>query len=167
MKRYEGTVRLGGDLRHTVPKTGMSAAEIVVLRYIHGHDAVVDLKPMDHLVQAEAEKNAFAPLPKGYHEEYMRLASIYGPKRMDDIFPGYQKVLPASLEDIQITPEQAGGFVVVSSNTAKNQKAQPSNTVVVEPPQLDENGDHKSVDPALDKILKGGAMYVPPGEDGD
>ena len=38
-------VALGGDLRNTVPKRGITVAEAAVLQRIHGHDSVVDIEP--------------------------------------------------------------------------------------------------------------------------
>lgn len=43
MEVYTATVRLAGDMQNTVPKSGLTAAEVVVLRHLHGQDAVVDL----------------------------------------------------------------------------------------------------------------------------
>ena len=44
MKYYNCRVRVGGNLNNEVPKSKISAAEVTVLREIHGFDAVVDLK---------------------------------------------------------------------------------------------------------------------------
>lgn len=45
MHLYNCKVRLAGSLYNEVPKTGITAAEIIVLRTIHGDDAVADIVP--------------------------------------------------------------------------------------------------------------------------
>lgn len=45
MQMYNCQVRLGGLTTSEVPKDGVTAAEIVVLRHIHGSDAVVRIVP--------------------------------------------------------------------------------------------------------------------------
>lgn len=44
MKLYFCHVRLGGSASHMVPKNDVTAAEIALLREIHGLDAVVDIQ---------------------------------------------------------------------------------------------------------------------------
>lgn len=174
MFRYNCIVRLGGDMRREVVKKGVSAAEIVVLRHIHGHDAIHNVQPMDPEkkfkrringkevmlnAQEVMERNEFTPLPRGYHDEYVRLESIYGAKRLDSIFPGYQKILPAKYEDIAPISTQPSGFTVVSSNNAE--KAAPG--IVVEGAGAD---DGSGPDPAFQKVTGGAAtMYTPPGDE--
>ena len=46
MNFYNATVRLAGDTSHEVNKAGLSAPEIMVLRRIHGLDAVVRISPV-------------------------------------------------------------------------------------------------------------------------
>ena len=45
MHLYNCKVRLGGSLYNEVPKPEITAAEITVLRVIHGDDSVVDIEP--------------------------------------------------------------------------------------------------------------------------
>jgi hypothetical protein len=59
-------VALGGDTGNTVPKFGVTAAEIAVLRAIHGGDAVLDVEPL------EADSGRSNP------EERARLVGLYG-----------------------------------------------------------------------------------------
>jgi len=91
-------VRLGDSSGHTVPKTNVTPAEIVVLQAIHGASAIVGIKP--------------TKMDKRPHiEEYERLQGIYGraPDGLMDagngdllekLFPGAAKQLPVSLKDI-------------------------------------------------------------------
>lgn len=93
-------VRLNGSMLHTVPKTGVTPAEILVLQRIHGNDAVVEVRPV------KFEKN------RSHLKEYDRLASIYdnaasasapgeeGGSIMGLLFPGAMKKLPRTLKEI-------------------------------------------------------------------
>lgn len=49
MRVYSGKVRLNGDLRWEVRRDRITAPEVLVLRALHGGDAVVDLKYIDDL----------------------------------------------------------------------------------------------------------------------
>lgn len=88
MQRCTATIRLAGDMLNTVQKSGLSPAEIIILRHIHGGpDAVVDIQPnyMD----------------KSTHMgEYDRLCSIYRADVVATIFPGAMPRLPVSLKEI-------------------------------------------------------------------
>lgn len=65
MKLYDCKVRLGGSLYNEVPKTGLTAAEIHILRHLHGNDAVADI--------TEAGKNSTTQA-----QERERLIEVYG-----------------------------------------------------------------------------------------
>lgn len=45
MQRCTCTVRLAGELTQTTVRHGVSPAEVVILRHMHGDDAVQDFKP--------------------------------------------------------------------------------------------------------------------------
>lgn len=95
MQLASAVVRLGGSRDNTVHKVGLTVAEIVVLRAIHGgDDSVTDIQPtgMDKRPHAE---------------ELNRLRSIYGNAKDDKeesiltkIFPGASPNLPVNLKDI-------------------------------------------------------------------
>lgn len=89
MQRVNCTVRLSGDVNNTVQKQRVSPAEIVILNKIHGEGSVVDIQ------RTEMDKTAHA-------EERQRLATIYGAKIVDDLFPGAFAKLPVSLSDITL-----------------------------------------------------------------
>ena len=44
MRFYSAKVRLAGNPYHEVLKTDLSAPEIIVLRHVHGEDAVLDIR---------------------------------------------------------------------------------------------------------------------------
>lgn len=79
MELVECTVRLAGSVQHTVPKANVSPGEILLLKHIHGADAVVDIRPAGkakHSVEAEWD----------------RLASIYDAQSALSSQPGEQKI---------------------------------------------------------------------------
>lgn len=94
------TLRLGGSMLHTVPIANATPAEILVLRRIHGDDAVVDVRPtkIDKARRHEAEYERLAV-------KYDRAASANAPgddhkSIMATLFPGAMKKLPVSLTEI-------------------------------------------------------------------
>lgn len=103
MQLHNVTVRLGGSLNNTVPKFRVTAAEVLVLRHIHGDDSVVDVIPTDFDKKLR------------HDSEYARLAHVYdrgagalGDKPgaaderksiMGTLFPGAVKRLPVDLHE--------------------------------------------------------------------
>lgn len=86
MQRYSCNVRPGGDLIHDVPKTGVSAAEVMILNHIHGEGAVVNIQP---------EKMDRTPSKV----EYKKLVETYGDRPVIEVFgSGYNVQLPSKLE---------------------------------------------------------------------
>src|SRR5215813_6763116 len=91
------SVNLAGDLRHVVFKDRVTIAEIIVLRAIHGQDAVRNIKAISgrsgHMIGNVAEKE--------------RLIDIYGRSKdglalIEQLFPGYDPRMPSSLKDLGI-----------------------------------------------------------------
>lgn len=58
MKLYSCRVRLHGNVLHEVKKTEVSAAEIKILRFLHGSDAVLDVTETGKANRTEAEERA-------------------------------------------------------------------------------------------------------------
>lgn len=67
MRLYHGVVRLAGNVKNEAMKDDMSAAEIILLRSIHGSDSVVGL------VRGEE-------VERDHDEERERLSMIYRPE---------------------------------------------------------------------------------------
>lgn len=95
------TLRLGGSLLHTVPVRDATPGEILVLKRIHGDDAVTDVRP------TKVDKN------RRHEIEWERLSHKYdrgsafsaqpGEERrslMETLFPGAVKKLPTTLQEI-------------------------------------------------------------------
>jgi hypothetical protein len=88
-------VALGGDKGTTVPKYGVTASEIQVLRAIHGNEAVFDIEPLPG-VALSARSEPDDPITRSDREEIQRLHDIYsraGPDGqlvgpVSQLFPG-------------------------------------------------------------------------------
>ena len=72
MKLANIMLAIGGGRDNTLPKYGVTAAEIAILRAIHGEDAVFDVDPT-----AVDAKNDY-DRPRTNREELVRLKAIYG-----------------------------------------------------------------------------------------
>jgi len=82
MRMYDCHVRLGNTTTSEVPLYGISAAEIIVLRHVHGLDAVVRIEAKN---QATASASAMRELlRKKYEGENKRgmIDSLFGPNHM-------------------------------------------------------------------------------------
>lgn len=109
MQIYDCTIRLGGSLHNEVTKQGVTAAEVILLRAIHGDDTVRHIKARGSIDVTDAEERA-------------RLATFYSngtPAMLNpDDMPGAQLVkevfgvvgvpLPRKLADVEedIVPDE-------------------------------------------------------------
>lgn len=82
-------VRLGGNLNNVVPRQNVSVPEVVILRAIHGEDAVVNF--------TFAKEENTSP-----RAEIDRLEALYKPATVRGVFPGANPRLPTSYRDIGI-----------------------------------------------------------------
>lgn len=79
---------IGGDLGNTVPKYRVSAAEIALLRAIHGDEAVFDVEPLD-LPAVDEEGEVLSN-----RAELQRLKLVYQAAKIDNkpivemLYPG-------------------------------------------------------------------------------
>ena len=82
MRMYNCHVRLGGTTTSEVPLAGITAAEIIVLRHVHGLDAVVCIEAKN---QATASNSAIRELLRKKYEGENKLGmidSLFGPTHM-------------------------------------------------------------------------------------
>lgn len=88
MQVYRCKVRLAGNVQNEVPKIEVTAAEIIVLRHLHGEDAVVDIKPttMDK---------------RSHEEERDRLSRLYTAVTKDGV-PVVEQLFGPSHRDLPI-----------------------------------------------------------------
>jgi hypothetical protein len=82
-------VRLAGDITNEVFKACVTPAEVLVLRKIHGPDAVVKFEPV------KQDKRPHAG-------EFERLKLTYSEKVVVEVFPGSMPNLPVNFKDIGI-----------------------------------------------------------------
>jgi hypothetical protein len=89
-------VGLGGDRGNTVPKYGVTAAEIAVIRSIHGEDSVFDIEPIGEVSRPS-------------RVERSRLVAVYG-RAMDGnqnsivekLYPGAAAPLFETLDSLEL-----------------------------------------------------------------
>ena len=98
MQTYQAEICIGGLITNTVVRKDLTAAEIVILRDIHGSDAVRGIKLESDIKRA-------------YQAEYDRLKARYGGKKLEKSFPGARPVLPEKLADVGILFDKAGKSV--------------------------------------------------------
>ncbi|API60535.1 hypothetical protein BSL82_15630 [Tardibacter chloracetimidivorans] len=91
-------VRLGDSAGHTVRKSDVTPAEILVLRAIHGESAVVDINPTKMSKRAQHEE--WDRLQRSYGRTPAGLTDAGNGSLLEKLFPGAQKNLPVSLKDI-------------------------------------------------------------------
>lgn len=73
MKVYNCRVRLAGLVHHEVPKYAITEKEVIVLRKVHGADAVNGIKNAGEVKRTN-------------DQEYQRLADFYGAQLVQEIF---------------------------------------------------------------------------------
>jgi hypothetical protein len=91
-------VALAGDRGNTVPRYGVTAAEIAVLRAIHGEDAVHDVDPIDGGVR------------RSNRDELRRLKETYmaGGKThpaVEALYPGAAARVFENIEELELPDE--------------------------------------------------------------
>lgn len=95
---------IGGDRGNTVPKYAVSVAEIMLLRAIHGDDAVFDVEPLEALAMDEG-------LPVTNRGELNRLRRVYdakdadGNRVVDQLYPGAAARVFETLDEIGLPEE--------------------------------------------------------------
>jgi hypothetical protein len=89
---------LGGDHGNTIMKWRVTAAEIAVLRAIHGEDAVNDVEPT-------------GDVKRSHRDERARLIAIYGGAKspdqkpiVDGMFPGVAARVFETIEELELDP---------------------------------------------------------------
>ena len=95
MEFYKVQVALCGDTHNTVVKLGVSVAEIVILREIHGSNAVETIeKQASRKVNNRTEKDRLASV-------YATATTKKGDPVVEAAFPGNYAQLPQCLADIE------------------------------------------------------------------
>jgi hypothetical protein len=101
MEQANILLALGGDKGNTVPKQGVTAAEVAVLRLIHGDEAVTDIEPTGE------DKRT-------HRQEIGRLTELYGRLQpngrrsapaVDALFPGAAARVFETFEELDLPEE--------------------------------------------------------------
>lgn len=92
MELASAVVRHAGNLGMTIHKEKLTPADLMLLRFIHGNDAVLQI--------TVTHTNAKRDMAK----EIERLREFYGVKAFETVFPGVSPVLPTTLEQAGIKP---------------------------------------------------------------
>jgi hypothetical protein len=87
---------LGGDTGNTVPKRGVTAAEIAVLRAIHGDESVFDIEPADDIDRSH--KSELARL----HLNYGKAVNGENVSHVAALFPGAASRVFDTLAELEI-----------------------------------------------------------------
>ncbi|CAK7259100.1 MULTISPECIES: hypothetical protein [unclassified Shinella] len=113
---------IGGDAKNTVPKYGVTAAEVAVLRYIHGEDAVFDIE-----VKGSVERT--------HRQEIGRLTEVYGRQEGErrvspavaDLYPGAAARVFETFDELELPDElyAAAGRKVAAPAKTKKETAAP------------------------------------------
>lgn len=92
---------LGGDQGNTVPKYGVTPAELMVLRQLHGEDAITEIKVLDEVSEVTNR------------QEVGRLREIYArregdntvAREVDMLFPGIGAHVPSKFSELELPDE--------------------------------------------------------------
>lgn len=93
MQHVKCSVYLGGDYNHKVFLPDVTVAEVVVLRAIHGDDAVVEIQPT-RMLRGDSHEAERERLRRTYNRR---------DKVVDRVFPGAKADLPVNLKDIGVS----------------------------------------------------------------
>lgn len=96
MRTFDCKVLLSGSQNNQVPKFGVTTPEVLMLRHLHGEDAVVNLV-----------ERATIRVP--HRQERDRLAQIYGEKRVAELFGLSHMPLPTDLPEREVVDEDNEG----------------------------------------------------------
>lgn len=92
---------LGGKRDHSVPKYGVTPAEIAVLRFLHGDDAVYEID-----IQKETVERTHRQEIERLRETYSRRDGerVISPA-VDTLFPGIAAQVPKNFADLELAEE--------------------------------------------------------------
>ena len=108
MDYYKAKVRLSGSMLNEVWKDRLSAPEVLLLRKIHGSDAVCDLEKVDakKVDHQEERQRLYLTYPAAINVDAKRhyVEELFGPNHND---------LPVTVPGVAITPKKGGKEVNV------------------------------------------------------
>lgn len=86
MKLYRAKVRLHGSPLDEVQKINLTAAEIRILKHVHGDDAVVDTKEQGNGEEHTEGVILQSSVDRAADVERDRLEQVYGEKTVSEVF---------------------------------------------------------------------------------
>lgn len=124
MRQFACKVRLSGSLYNEVPKSDVTVPEIIILRTIHGGEAVADIVEIDAVKRTDAE-------------ERDRLAHTYGAaiKNRPEIIGGLPALVGFSGTAL---PVDAPGVPAAGKPAKKPSKGKPVEDEIVEDDETDQ-----------------------------
>jgi len=97
-------VKLAGEADNTVPKYGVTAAEIAVLLAIHGPDSVYDIEPIDPPKDEDGKV-----IKVRNRDELVRLRETYSSQNsrpvVEALFPGSAARVHETIEELDLPDE--------------------------------------------------------------
>lgn len=116
MQKCECTVAIGGEAGMTVSKSGVTVPELLVLRHLHGEDAVRNIKIMtDESIDSNEER---ARLRAKYTKPATLISDVLGPNGP----------LPKTVEDAGIGDE----FIIETPQTRATAKTSATKALKLE-----------------------------------
>lgn len=101
MDIYRGKVRLAGDMRNEVRRDDMTAPEVILLKRIHGEDALTELEKIGSTKanHQEERQRLYVKYPTAINVDAKRhlIEELFGPNHAD---------LPVSVPGVAITPKK-------------------------------------------------------------
>lgn len=101
MDIYTGKIRLAGDMRNEVRKNGLTAPEVILLRRIHGADALIELEKTgsDKRNHQKERERLYADYPAAINTDAKRhyIEELFGPNHQD---------LPVSVPGVTLTAKR-------------------------------------------------------------
>lgn len=91
---------LGGDSGNVVPKYNVTAAEIAVLRHIHGDEAVMDVEP-----SGEVKRNSRVERQRLVEAYGRRIDGRFASPAVDALFPGAASRVFETLDELDLPEE--------------------------------------------------------------
>lgn len=115
MKLYDCKLRLAGNVMHEVFKGSVTAPEIEIFRFVHGEDAVVDIKEVDDVKRSSAEErsrlkqiyaNPEMLNSKALKQKQDMLRSLFGHDRapLPEDLAGIETQVPEDEEVVEAAP---------------------------------------------------------------
>lgn len=126
---------LGGDHNNTVPKYGVTAAEIALLQAIHGNDAVTEVEPLGDIQVTNREEL------ERLNGEYGGAKDNQGNRIVELVYPGRAAAVFRSLDELELIPEQfkvtARASIEAPAPEGKKTRRTPKPETVEPPPPSD------------------------------